>query len=336
MGTRQDRESGQARPPAGPSVTRNLAFAGVAVLAVTAVVALALIGVSSHPKRPNPRPNPNPTPTPSTAKAPQSVTYLNTMVPITFNGMARSYLLSRPAPEEPRSKKKLPIIVVLHGRDASPAQELRRTNFNSVVSPSILVYPSGVQGSWNAGNCCGAAQSDNLDDVGFVSAVLKAVKATQRDASQGRAFLAGYSNGGKMALTVACRDSGDFLGVAVYGATDAVACPFRAPSDVLEMAGTTDPELSAGPTPPPPELTGFVPPSFDAEVQSYRVADGCGANPVVTTVGQVTLTSWVHCTDNARVGQAVFTRSDHGWPPGSTTSPSAEGVAWAWFSSLGA
>ncbi len=317
---------------------KAISVGGLSFLAVGIVVALALVGVShSKPKGAakltTPVTAPNPKLRSPGASGGARVTYVNTTRSMVFGGLNRSYVLSRPAAQ---TTKKLPVIMVLHGRDVSPAYEQQRTNFTSVVSPSILVYPTGYQQSWNSGGCCGPAQSNSVDDVGFVKAVLARVKATQPDASQGPAYLTGYSNGGKLALRMACVDAADFSGVAVYGATDSGPCLNRTPSEVLVMTGALDPELPDSAAPPAAQPNGFVPPSFVAEVASYRVADGCAPTPVMTTVGQVTLSSWVHCANNERVGQAVFADGTHNWPIGSATSPSAEGVAWAWFMSLGA
>ncbi len=314
---------------------KAVSVGGLSVFAVGIVVALALIGISHVHAKPATKATVAADPNLSAAPSPgQSVTYVNTTQPMSYGGMSRSYVMSRPSTRS--SPTKLPIIVVLHGRDATPELEQQRTNFTSVVKPSILVYPAGVQESWNSGGCCGPAQTANIDDVGFVKAVLAHVKATQPDSSQGQAYLVGYSNGGKLALRMACDDAGDFAGVAVYGATDSEACPNRAPSQVLIMAGALDTEIPPTAAAPPPQPDGFVPLSFRAEVDSYRAADGCATTPVVTTVGQVTLSSWVHCIGNERVGQAVFATGRHGWPAGSALSPSGEGVAWAWFRSLGA
>ena len=318
---------------------KAISYGGVSVLAVGIVVALALVGVShTHPRvvtkvtTPTTAPNPSLS-SPATTNG-QRVTYVNTTQSMGYAGMNRSYVISRPSTMSPTAR--LPVIVVLHGRDVTPAFEEQRTDFASVVNPSILVYPAGYQESWNSGGCCGLAQTANVDDVGFVKAVLSRVKATQSDAAQGQAYLVGYSNGGKLALRLACVDAGDFSGVAVYGATDSQACPNRAPAQILIMAGALDTEIPATSVAPAPQSDGFVPPSFQAEVDSYRFADSCANTPVVTTVGQVTLKSWVHCTGNERVGQAVFANGNHYWPAGSAASPSGEGVAWAWFRSLGA
>lgn len=310
----------------------------VGLFAVTIVVALAIIGtLHSSPRaaaRTPPSTSSDPRPTPSMALYDRTVTYVNTTVQIPFGGMNRNYLLSRPVTHS--TKTKLPVIVILHGRNVTAAYEQQRTNFSSVVRPSILVYPTGYQGSWNAGGCCGPAESANLDDVGFIKAVLTQVRSTESDASQGPAFLAGYSNGGKLALRIACDDPEDYAGIAVYGATDASTCPLRPAAPVLVMAGSADPELPPNGTLPPVELSGFIPPSFTAEVDSYRLADGCSATPVVTTVGDVTLSSWVDCLPGERAGMGVFSGQPHDWPGGSAISPSGEGVAWAWFTSLGA
>lgn len=327
---------GSGGPDAGGRSPKRLllSLAG-AVVSVGLVILLALIGLSSHRKLIRNEPTTT-LAQPSLASGPvkpQTVTYANTTVNMTYDGAARSYLMVRPTTT---FNKRLPVIVMLHGRIVTPAYEAQRTDLTSVVSPSILVYPAGEQGSWNAGNCCGVAEASHADDVGFVRAVIAKVKQTQRDAAQGRVFLAGYSNGGKLALSLACQDPGDFAAVAVYGATAAEACPAPAPVDVLAMAGSADPEVPASAVAPLPEADGFQPPSFLQEIQLYRDADGCSDQAAVTTVGAVTLTSWVGCNGGSRVGEAVFAGQNHDWPVGNSTTPSAEGVMWAWFKALGA
>lgn len=310
-----------------------LSLAGTAV-AVGLVVMLALIGLAAHRKPIQTVPTTT-LAAPSLASGPvkpHAVTYTNTTVDMTYQGVARSYLMVRPSTV---SKVKLPVIVVLHGRDVTPAYEAERTDFTSVVTPSILVYPTGQGESWNAGNCCAAAQVAHLDDASFVRAVIAKVKATQADAAPGKVFLAGYSNGGKLALTLACQDPGDFQAIAVFGATEAATCPNRQPVNLLELGGTADTQVPASNAAPLPEADGYQPPSFLQEIQMYRDADGCSDQAIVTTVGAVTLTSWVHC-NGARVGEGVITGQNHDWPVGSGTTPSAEGVMWAWFKALGA
>lgn len=326
-------------PPVEPRqrTTRIAGFVIGGLLAVGLVVALAIVGTSNHhravsgPARP-PTPTTAPDPHPRAGAPSRAITYVNTTVPVTYGGMTRSYLLLRP---KSTSAKKLPVIMVLHGRDVTPAFEEVRTNFTAVVGPSILVYPTGYRESWNAGGCCGPAMTANVDDVGFLRTVLHRVEQ-QPDASRAPAYVAGYSNGGKMALRMACQDPEDLAAVAVFGATDAQPCPDRPPSPVLVMGATLDTQIPPTTTPPAPETNGYVPPSFSAEIDAYRQADTCAPQPVVTRVGSVTLTSWVHCATDQRVGQAIFTGADHDWPAGTVANPSGAGVAWAWFSALGA
>lgn len=326
---------GSGDPDGGGRSTKRLllSLAGAAV-AIGLVVVLALVGLAAHRKPIQSVPTTT-LAAPSLASGPakpRPVTYANTTVNMTYQGMSRSYLVVRPTTV---SKTRLPVIVVLHGRMVTPSYEAERTDFTSVVSPSILVYPTGDGESWNAGNCCAVAQAAHLDDAGFVQAVIAKVRASQPDAAPGKVFLAGYSNGGKLALTLACQDPGDFQAVAVYGATEAASCPNRQPVNLLEIGGTADNQVPSSNMPPAPETDGYQPPSFLQEIQMYRDVDGCSDQAVVTTVGSVSLTSWVHC-NGTRVGEGIFTGQTHDWPVGSGTTPSAEGVMWAWFKALGA
>jgi polyhydroxybutyrate depolymerase len=334
--TEQVRTSRGAEPGGGGRSAKQLLFVAVgAAVAIALVVVLALVGLAHHKQPVQAQPtttlgNPNLS---NGAAKPHTVTYSNTMVTLPYQGMDRTYLLSRPATT---SQVKLPVIVVLHGRGVTPAYEYQRTDFTSVISPAILVYPAGYQGSWDAGNCCAAAQAAHLDDTGFVQAVIAQVKVTQRDASPGKVYLVGYSNGGKLALDLACQDPDGFEAVAVYGATDASTCTTRPSVNLLEVGGSIDPAVPASDAEPVPEADGFKPPTFLGEIAAYRQADGCSDQGVVTTVGTVTLTSWVRCAGGARVGEAIFSGQGHMWPAGSGTTPSAEGVMWAWFKALGA
>ena len=42
----------------------------------------------------------------------------------------------------------------------------------------IAVFPNGVGNSWNIGRCCSTAQTQNVDDVGFVRAIIKQLQTT--------------------------------------------------------------------------------------------------------------------------------------------------------------
>jgi polyhydroxybutyrate depolymerase len=254
-------------------------------------------------------------------------------VSLNYLGVARSYLLSRPSTT---STTKLPVLIELHGSSATPQQEEDRSGFLDVTGPAILVYPAGIDQSWNAGYCCHGAQARGVDDVGFIKTVVDHVLATQPDAAANRVYLTGYSNGGKMALRMACEAPTLFAGVASYGAVNAKACTSPAAVSLLELAATGDPELTIGPGGRPQVENGYTEPTVVAQVEQYRQADACNAVATTTTQGTLTTTTWTQCASGRSVQLGLYQGGDHGWPTGDATTPSAEEVMWDFFQSLSA
>jgi polyhydroxybutyrate depolymerase len=95
----------------------------------------------------------------------------------------------------------LPLLVVLHGRGQPPWTAVRSTGFLPLArrDQAVLIYPDGLSRSWNAGSgCCGVAGIRGTPDTAFVAAVVADVlRALPVDPA--RVYLAGYSNGGKLA-----------------------------------------------------------------------------------------------------------------------------------------
>jgi polyhydroxybutyrate depolymerase len=247
------------------------------------------------------------------------------------NGLARSYLLIRP---RATSTTPLPVLMELQGCCTTPDVEAQRSGFVNVTGPAILVYPAGYQQSWNAGFCCHRAQEDRVDDVAFLATVLNQVLTDQPDAATGHVYLAGYSNGGKMALRMACAAPQLFTAVAVYGAVSAAPCPDPAPVSLLEVAGTADPELTIGPGGAPHSVNGYTEPTVQAQVDQYRRADGCAANPATHTQGSVTNTTWTGCRSGDAVQLSLYQGANHAWPPAAGATPSAAQVMWSFFETI--
>lgn len=247
---------------------------------------------------------------------------------ITVAGLDRTYLLVRPSS---RSAVKLPVLVVLHGRNMTPAAIEEMSRFETVVGPSIVVYPAGYGDSWNAGACCGAAHEVGTDDVGFVKAVVHRVLTTEPDASSKQVYLAGYSNGGRMALRMACVAPGMFAGVASVEAVSVYPCPHPKPVSLLEVASRDDPLLAIDAAVPQKEVNGFHEPNVDQLVTGWRMAEGCKPAGTVATAGRLTQTTWTGCRGNGRVAYAMYEGGSHMWPGGDAATPSAEQVILHFF-----
>jgi poly(3-hydroxybutyrate) depolymerase/peptidoglycan/LPS O-acetylase OafA/YrhL len=267
------------------------------------------------------------------ARAQVPVGWITTDVSLTYDGLARSYLVTAPREE---AGTRLPVLMVLHGRSVTSQFEEARTDFLAVTGPAILVYPAGYAESWDAGLCCSVASADHVNDVGFLTTVLRDVLKGRPDAERSQAYLAGYSNGGRMALTMACDEPQLFAAVAVYAATASEPCATVPAKSFLMVASTGDPELTLGPGGKPQMIGSYAQPTVVGQVEEYRSADHCAATSSSSTkTPGLTRTGW-RCADGRHVGLDLYQGGSHAWPAGSATTPSGEAVIWSWFAGLGA
>jgi polyhydroxybutyrate depolymerase len=255
--------------------------------------------------------------------------WTRTTVSISVGGAPRSYLLVRPVDPGTAS---LPVLMELHGCCTTPDVELARSGFLDVTGPAILVYPAGQDGYWNAGACCGATRAD---DVAFLTAVVRQVLAGQPGADPSRVFLAGYSNGGRMAYRMACERPRLFTAVAVFGAVDAKACPDPAPVSLLVAAGTADPELTVSDAGRRHTDDGYLEPTVEQQVEQYRRADGCRAGPATSVAGTVASTVWTACGSGRSVQLSLYAGGDHAWPRAGGGAPALATVIWAFCQRAG-
>lgn len=261
-----------------------------------------------------------------------SVDWVEHKVTMTYDGIGRGYLLFRPAQVQ---TSRIPVVVELAGCCVSASVEANRADFRHIAGPAILVYPEYYEENWDAGSCCGTPASQGIDDVGFLSAVITQVRSRQPDAAPGPVYLAGYSNGAKMAMEMACRQPDLFAAVAVYGATRTSPCNGPPAASVLLMSGTADPEVAVGPGPPVVQ-NGFTEPTVNQLVASYLAADQCSGTRQTMSKGTALIGRWATCGSGRQVGEVLYQGANHDWPGGSGVTPSAQQLMWDFFSDLGA
>lgn len=262
------------------------------------------------------------------AAAASTPTWVSKTEQMTVGGLDRTYVVVRPAA---LVSGKLPVLVVLHGRNMSPAAIEEMTKFQATIGPSIVVYPAGYGDSWNAGACCGDAHEIGADDVSFVKAVVHHVLATQPDASSQDVYLAGYSNGGRMAFRMACEAPSMFAAVASVEAVSVYACPRPKPVSLLEVASRDDPLIAIDGRSPQKMVNGFHEPNVEQLVTDWRQADGCKPSGTTAVAGTLTQTTWTGGKGGTRVAYALYEGGSHMWPRGNADTPSAEQVIWHFF-----
>src|SRR6185503_8004512 len=74
---------------------------------------------------------------------------------LTVTGLARDYALHIPPGLD--SSRALPVVFAFHGYGGSGVNLQNATGFNVTADTGgfLVVYPNGIDHSWNAGSCCG-------------------------------------------------------------------------------------------------------------------------------------------------------------------------------------
>jgi len=146
--------------------------------------------------------------------------WLTRTVAVAGQGLRR-YAVYRPANTDPSALR--PALLVMHGGTGTAmgmaASSLLTEFAQQRQLLAVFLEGSGVLQTFNAGACCGSAQSQNVDDVAFARAVIADIRLNDRvDAN--RIFATGFSNGGMMAHRLACALADQLGGVAaVSGAS---------------------------------------------------------------------------------------------------------------------
>jgi len=103
-----------------------------------------------------------------------------------------------------RNKGPLPVAFAFHagfGR-AGSFEKQAALHLAGEAANFIIVYPEGYKRSWNAGDCCGAAMREGIDDCKFVRSILddldSIVKIDRR-----RVYATGFSNGARLCYFLA-------------------------------------------------------------------------------------------------------------------------------------
>jgi polyhydroxybutyrate depolymerase len=248
----------------------------------------------------------------------QSVTTTHSMQ---VGDLTRLYEEITPVAQLPKSA---PIIVVLAGISAPIPNEVARDYLVPYANAdkAELVYPAGYRESWNAGGCCGYAYYDNVDDVAFLTAL-----AAKIDPGHARPlYLVGYSNGGRMAYRMACSAPGVYDAYAVVKADPQPGCVVSKPTTILQVASKDDNAVPYEPGDDAKET-----PAATVQIARLRSAGACATAPVDTDQsGWLTYTEW-GCSDDTRVGFAVYAAGVHAFPPPEPYEPAAAAVIWSFF-----
>lgn len=289
----------------------------VALLAgLTAVVGLAACGASKGTGTPfAPASSSGTATTATTATVGQGRSDHQLVV----DGRTRTYHLYVPAGVVDPA----PLVVFLHGGFGSGAQAERTYHWDEQADRGhfVVAYPDGLNHAWNTGGgCCGQPARDGVDDVAFISAMVRDIASRLR-IDEHRTYATGISNGGIMSYTLACHTS-LFAAIGPDSATQLGSCTDPAPTSVIHIHGTADTRIryDGGRGEGVAHIDGPPVPQVNA---GWRTTDDC-ATPRVTMAGAVT-TSIATCPAGRAVELITIVGAGHQWP-GSTPRQNDRGA----------
>ncbi len=253
---------------------------------------------------------------------------------IVHDGVKRTAFLHVPA--SAKLDEPTPLVFNFHGYLGNGKQE---ADFSGMTPKSdeagfILVYPDGTDSSWNAGDCCGAAVTNNVDDVGFVRALVAELQ-TKLCIDPRRIYATGMSNGGFMTHRLACEATDLFAAFAPVSAVNGMDdCKPSRPAPLLMFNGTADFLVIYGGG---GNGGAFIsaPKTFD----DWAERDGCiGAAIPSKQSGGTTCKTHDICDADASVTLCTHEGMGHCWPGQPTclfgtpnTELSANDEMWAFF-----
>lgn len=272
---------------------------------------------------------------------------------VNVGGLERTYVVHLPAGYGTGKEKPVPLVLVLHGGGGNASSAARISGFNAKSNQEgfIVVYPNGtgrfrkdVVLNWNAGNCCGYAMDNNVDDVAFLRALIEKV---QRDhnVDRKRIFVTGLANGGMMAYRAACELSDTIAAVApVAGALNVRECKPRFPVSVVIFHGTADghvPYQGGEPKKLFERLRKRVDKPVSYAISLWVRSNGCSPVPRKEQRGSVLRENYTEGKDGTEVSVYTIKGEGHTWPGGKkgrypgadepTREISATNVMWEFF-----
>lgn len=247
-----------------------------------------------------------------------------------------------PGPQ-PGQENGFPLVLAFHGGGGRASSFAASNGLEAVAEREgfVVVHPDGTGPAglhtWNAGAfCCGSARDENVDDVGFVRALVAELAArfamAQIPLDLKRIYATGHSNGAMITYRIAEETGTRLLAaiVPVAGARAPDAADALEAIPLLHIHSIDDPRaLYHGGTGPPFPLTNHRVdhPAVPATLAAWRSANGCDAGEgeqVALRVGRAPLPSggeqraelvrWAGCASGAPVYHWRLEGVGHGWP----------------------
>ncbi len=251
---------------------------------------------------------------------------------LTHDGRTREFFVHLPPSYDPNVAT--PLVFDFHGRLFTATLQMGLTGMRDVADAEgfIVVHPEGIGRTWNGGVCCGEASREDVDDVGFVSAMIDEISASLC-IDEKRVYATGMSNGGFMSHRLACELSDRIAAIApVAGVLGITQCAPARPVPVLHFHGTDDNIVGYN------GIRGYL--SVADSMEGWVTRNAC--SPMSTPdfmLDDVRCELWNGCQGGAEVKLCTIDGGGHTWPGGTpipglgdtTQTISASQMAWEFF-----
>jgi poly(3-hydroxybutyrate) depolymerase len=248
---------------------------------------------------------------------------------LSWQGATRSYLLR--VPPKPADAA-LPLVIALHGAGESAGGFAEETHLAAAgdAMGMMVAFPAGTERApgretFNAQICCGDAVGEQVDDVGFVGALIDDI-AAHHPLDRSRVYATGMSNGGMLVHQLAARHPEWFAAVAPVSATiggmtrdgHTYIIPMaNRPVPMLIIHGKRDGlVLYDGGSSPNLSFPYRWKMSAPDALSFWAAVDGCaGAAEISEPVpGTLSLTRYAGCNEGSEVALVTIADGEHAWP----------------------
>jgi polyhydroxybutyrate depolymerase len=238
---------------------------------------------------------------------------------LNYGGLERTYILHVPPAYEEGQPAAL--VLSLHGGGGNADLHRRMDGFDELADEKgfIVVYPNGTGKlqdallTWNGGTCCGYAQENEVDDVGFLRALIAELES-EYAIDPRRIYVTGISNGGIMAYRLACEASDLIAAIApVAGTLNYEPCQPARPVSVIHFHGTDDTHLPYDGGVGADSLTGV---SYNSVAYSLRIwldFDQCPPVPQTESFADIRHDAYA-CAEQTAVELYTILGGKHAWP----------------------
>jgi polyhydroxybutyrate depolymerase len=265
---------------------------------------------------------------------------------VAHDGRTRTALVHVPA--QTVQGAPLPVLVNFHaaGGNARAHRDYVRMDALADREGFVVVYPNGTGWfeeqflTWNAGRCCGYAAIEQVDDVGFVRALLDEL-GTLAPIDATRVYATGLANGAMLSYRLAAQASDRIAAIAPVAGSmvlperrvddrgqPALEVPGRRAVPIMHIHSVDDPRaVYRGGSSEPVPLTSVRTRHPNAEEVLYRWVEfaGCRTKPAVaetrtgapgTAASGHAATKYVFggCRDHTEIVLWKLSGVGHAWP----------------------